>query len=220
MDAKDNEKDYWIHTSAFVSKDDNLTKTHIRYLEGKLIQAAYNSKRIIVMNSASSGASLPEADRAEMDVYMERMLQLLPVLGIHHFSLHSTVRPQQSTLDEQTEKPATPLYLKTKGILATGVQSEMGFTVFKNSEAVKTLAKSCPKGTLKVREALIEKGILTLNKDKYRFTENYEFSSPSAAGDFVSGRSTNGLIAWVTRDRRTLKELEHLKESQQKESEH
>ncbi|WBA79729.1 GIY-YIG nuclease family protein [Endozoicomonas sp. GU-1] len=35
--AKNEEKDYWIHTSAFVSKDDNLTKAHIRYIEGKLI---------------------------------------------------------------------------------------------------------------------------------------------------------------------------------------
>ena len=71
---------------------------------------------------------------------------------------------------------------------------------------------------LKVREILIEKGILVLHNDKYRFTEDHEFSSPSAAGDFVSGRSTNGLTAWVTHDRRTLKELEFLKEPQQKES--
>ena len=65
------EKNYWVHTTAFVSKDDNLTKAHIRYIEGKLIDAAYACKRAIVMNNAASGSSLPEADRAEMDVYIE-----------------------------------------------------------------------------------------------------------------------------------------------------
>ncbi len=33
-------KDFWIQAIAFVSKDENLTKSHIRYLEGRLIQQA------------------------------------------------------------------------------------------------------------------------------------------------------------------------------------
>ena len=207
--AKTEEKDYWIHTSAFVSKDDNLTKAHIRYIEGKLIQAAYSSKRAIVMNSASSGSSLPEADRAEMDIYIERMLQLLPVLGIHHFSAPTLpITPKQNTASETASTPTITLYFKVKGLTASGTRSEEGFTVFKGSQVVTTPVKSCPAGTLKKRELLIQKGIVTLEEDSYRFTEDYEFSSPSSAGAFISGRSTNELTSWLTDNNQTLKELE------------
>ncbi|WP_263080047.1 GIY-YIG nuclease family protein [Endozoicomonas sp. Mp262] len=206
--AKTEEKDYWIHTSAFVSKDDNLTKAHIRYIEGKLIHAAYASKRAAVMNSASSGSSLPEADRAEMDIYIERMLQLLPVLGIHHFSAPTVFsQPKQAASLEKPKPPAITFYLKVKGLVASGARSEEGFTVFKGSKAVTTPVKSCPAGTLKERELLIQKGIITLEEGCYCFAEDYEFSSPSSAGAFISGRSTNGLTAWVTDSKQPLKEL-------------
>jgi len=34
------DKDFWNHVVFFVSKDENLTKAHIRYLEGRLIEQA------------------------------------------------------------------------------------------------------------------------------------------------------------------------------------
>ena len=34
------DKDFWNSITVFVSKDDNLTKAHIRYLEGSLINIA------------------------------------------------------------------------------------------------------------------------------------------------------------------------------------
>jgi len=33
-------KDFWNQVVFFISKDENLTKAHVRYLEGKLIQQA------------------------------------------------------------------------------------------------------------------------------------------------------------------------------------
>ena len=208
--AKTDDKDYWVHTAAFVSKDDNLTKAHIRYIEGKLIQQAYSSKRVIVMNSASSGSSLPEADRAEMDVFIDRMIQLLPVLGIHHFTapIVSKVPQTASTATEQSVDASPLFYLHAKGLTATGKRSEEGFTVFQGSQAVLNTVKSCPAGSVKYRERLLEKGIIIQEGDSYLFTEDHEFSSPSAAGSFISGRSTNGLVAWVTDDNRTLKQVE------------
>ena len=207
--AQNENKDYWVHTSAFVSKDDNLTKAHIRYIEGKLIQRAYGSKRVIVMNSASSGSSLPEADRAEMDVFIERIVQLLPVLGIHHFSasiLTSSISSNGARSEQ--ESSASTLYCKVRGVQASGIRSEEGFIVFQGSQSVQKPVNSCPKGTLKERERLIEKGIIKLEEDVYIFTESYEFSSPSAAGSFIAGRSINGLATWKADDGRSLKELE------------
>lgn len=54
------EKDFWNHIVYFVSKDENLTKAHIRYLEGKLIERARSVGRAVVTNGQTSGARLPE----------------------------------------------------------------------------------------------------------------------------------------------------------------
>src|SRR5210317_1208784 len=53
-------KDFWNAVTVFVSKDENLTKAHIRYLEGLLIERAIRVGSAVVMNAASSGAKLPE----------------------------------------------------------------------------------------------------------------------------------------------------------------
>ena len=70
----------------FVSKDENLTKAHIRYIEGKLISIALENSSSQIVNSASSGSKLPESDAAEMDIFLQKALQLLPVLGITDFN--------------------------------------------------------------------------------------------------------------------------------------
>lgn len=37
--------------------------------------------------------------------------------------------------------------------------------------------------------------------------EDVKFKSPSTAGNFVTGRSTNGLTAWKNKDGKTIKEI-------------
>ena len=75
------DKDFWNHVIFFISKDENLTKAHIRYLEGRLIEQAKDTGRSVVMNGQSSGAKLPESDREDMEIFLNRIHQLLPVLG-------------------------------------------------------------------------------------------------------------------------------------------
>ena len=54
------DKDFWNQVIFFISKDENLTKAHIRYLEGRLIEQAKEVGRAIVTNGQSSGARLPD----------------------------------------------------------------------------------------------------------------------------------------------------------------
>jgi hypothetical protein len=74
-------KEFWTSAIAFVSKDENLTKAHIRYLEGRILSKAAAIGRYKLINSVASGAKLPESDQHEMEVFLERIAQLLPVLG-------------------------------------------------------------------------------------------------------------------------------------------
>ena len=75
------DKDFWNHVVFFISKDENLTQTHIRYLEGRLIEQAKSAGRALVMNGQSSEAKLPESDREDMEVFLEKIHQFMPVLG-------------------------------------------------------------------------------------------------------------------------------------------
>ena len=47
-----------------------------------------------------------------------------------------------------------------------------------------------------LHDELVEQGILIIEDSNRIFTENYAFSSTSAAGAVVNGRSTAGPIAW------------------------
>jgi len=198
-------KDFWVRAVVFVSKDENLTKSHIRYLEGRLIADATDAGRVLVTNSQASGARLPEADRAEMEVFLDKVRQLLPVLG----SDILTPRPRAA---DPSRGPASDLVCEIKGLKARGRRTDDGFIVFVGSQAVKELRPSAPARhpfVVKLREDLSSDGTLTDAGDHLVFSQDAEFSSPSAAAAVVHAGGANGLTAWRTSDGITLKELEN-----------
>ena len=65
-------KDFWNAVVVFVSKDENLTKAHIRYLENRLLQEAKQAGRYRLENSNTSNPKLPESDREDMEVFLSR----------------------------------------------------------------------------------------------------------------------------------------------------
>lgn len=191
------EKDFWNSATVFVSKDENLTKSHIRYIEGKLIAIANESSSSLVMNSTSSGAKLPESDAAEMDIFLHKILQLLPVLGITDFN-------------KSVEAPAKEkdiLYCLIKGLTAKGKRTSGGFTVFAGSQAVIEHRPSAVHAKMR-RENLVEKGILKPEDNYLLFTKDIEFGSPSRAATIIRGGASNGLTAWKNSKGKMLKDIE------------
>ena len=58
-------KDFWTRLVAFSSKDLNLNKAHIRYLESRLVALAQQSKAWTIENAnAPQPANLSDADTA------------------------------------------------------------------------------------------------------------------------------------------------------------
>lgn len=193
-------KDFWNQVIYFVSKDENLTKAHVRYLEGRLIDLSRAAGRAVVTNGQSGGAKLPESDRDDMEVFLEKMCLLLPVLGV-------------DLLVPPAGAPATAralLICEIKGHKARGYRTPSGFLVLKDSEAVGTERASTEKWPWPhhAREALKSDGVLIENDDRLVFTKDFEFASPSAAASVVHGGHANGLTAWRTSDGKALKELE------------
>lgn len=196
------EKDFWNHLVFFVSKDENLTKAHIRYLEGRLIEQAKNSGRAVVTNSQGSGAKLPESDREDMEIFLEKIHQLMPALGADFLV------PIAAAQAETSKKNI--LTYELKGIKATATQSATGFVVFKGSYAVleeRPAAHKYP-WVVNFRKRLIEDGTLVADGNAHIFSKDTEFPSPSSAAAVICGGTANGLTAWKNKDGRTLKELE------------
>ena len=196
------DKDFWNNIVFFTSKDENLTKAHIRYLEGRLIEQAKQAGRADLKNNQSSGARLPESDREDMEIYLEKIHQLLPVLGVEVL-IPTTVRAASVT-------ELVPLSCEIKGLKATGHLTPNGIIVLVGSQAVLSERPSSQKypWPVNMRQKLKDEGALTVKSDHLLFTHDIEFSSPSAAAAVIHGGHANGLTAWKNKDGKTLKELE------------
>jgi hypothetical protein len=197
------DKDFWNHIVFFISKDENLTKAHIRYIEGRFIEVAKSAGRSVVMNNQSSGSKLPESDREDMEVFLEKMQQVLPVLGVEAFV--------SAVSEEQRETKRELLICSIKEITASGYLTPNGLVVLSGSQAViqeRSSAKNYP-GVLTQRKKLIEEKDLVSKNGNLVFTKDIEFSSPSSAAAVIHGGSANGLVAWKNEKGKTLKELEN-----------
>jgi hypothetical protein len=196
------EKDFWNQVVYFISKDENLTKAHVRFLEGKPIEQARQAGRAIIVNGQNSGAKLPESDREDMEVFWEKINQLLPVLGIELLVM--------TTSKAKNDAEKEMLFCEIKGLKAIGHLTPIGFLVLKDSQAVLNERASAQKypWPLNMRQKLKEEGALSVQADHLKFTRDQEFSSPSAAAAVVHGGHANGLIAWKNTNGKTLKEIE------------
>ena len=195
-------KEFWVSAIVFVSEDENLTKAHVRYLESRLLDEAGQVGRFTLEQNQAGGSKLPESDRADMEVFLSHIRQLLPVLG--------------SDLLIPIAQPAAKLQsggvllCQMKGAEGHGHRTPDGFVVFKGSTAVlheRESAKNWP-ATLAIRKQLITDGTLIEKDGLYEFTRDVQFTSPSAAAAVIHGGSANGLIAWKTKNGVSLKELD------------
>jgi hypothetical protein len=137
-----------------------------------------------------------------MEVFLEKVHQLLPVLGIE--LLVPKARKPPPTM------PQKELICRIKGLEARGYLVPNGILVLEGSEAVKQDRPSTAKWPQPkiVRLRLLEAGTLVDKGDKLVFTADAEFSSPSAAAAVIRGGSSNGLTTWKDSVGRTLKEIQ------------
>jgi hypothetical protein len=197
-------RDFWVQAFVFISQDENLTKAHIRYLEGRVIEDAKAIGRFELINYQLSGSRLPESDRADMDVFLGKIYQLLPVLG------SDIVTPILKPTDEESQEEEE-LTCEIKGLVAKGRRTPNGFVVFKGSQAVledrPSAARQAPYVVV-LRQQLVSDRILVPENDHLLFAKDTEFSSPSSAAAVIYGGSAPGPIAWKNREGKTLKQLE------------
>ncbi len=221
-------KDFWSEVIFFTSKDDNLTKSHVKYLESKLVHMAIKTDRHVLMNDTQpKEPMLPRSDRVSMDQFVDHIQTLLGVLGHKTLEPLTTIRstvsdelkpreqaglapdPSAQPIDAQINNLLDQsVQLKVKSINATGVLTAEGLLVLEGSDFSVEPQKSLSSGCLLTRQQLVKNGVVTSTERGYQFAKQHLFSSASQAAAVIVGYSINGRIAWRLKDGRTIKAYE------------
>jgi len=191
---KDETKDFWTRTVVVISKDENLTKSHGRYLESRLITMALQAGRAAIANgTAPPVTSLPEPDVADMEYFLDQMQMILPVLGFSFLQPKPTFPLSPETPEQTFER----FVMRDAGTEAHAIETGGEFVVLKGSTARKQGTKSWD-SYVGLREQLVADGVLlpTNEGDFYQFADNTPFSSPSAAAAVVAASNRNGRLTW------------------------
>ena len=117
----------------FTSKDENLTKSHVKYLEARMVTIALQVDRVTLKNgNAPNLPALPRADRDAMEEFLGPARLLLAALGFN------ALQPITKKVGVETDEvgPSGPLSgttlffrVKKRGINATGASTDEGFVV-------------------------------------------------------------------------------------------
>jgi Domain of unknown function (DUF4357) len=189
------EKDFWSEALVFISKDENLNKAHIKYLEYSLHKEAQEISRYEIHNANTPAK--PAISEAERAVMMEFSANLQLLVGTLGYKLFEPLVTRKQTMAAETYRIDA-----SRGAAGRGVLTNEGFVVLKGSKIAHSEVPSTPPPVRAKRAVLLaEKAI-----ENWTVTRDLLFNSPSIAAAVVLGRSANGLIEWKKEDGTTLKQ--------------
>ena len=210
----DRKKDFWSEAVIFTSKDENLTKAHIKYLESALVCLSKNADRYELENSNTpSESSLPRADRDAMKEFVENVRMVLGTLGYSILEPILKSKSSSETIVEscdlnESENVLRNLFFTVNNLSAQGAVTDEGFVLKKGSHLSKSNSESMPGKLLTTKEKLLVDGVL---KDEGAYlvaSEDILFNSSSYAAAIVAGTSRSGPQSWKTTTGKTIKKVE------------
>lgn len=213
-------KDWWEEFIVFISKDSNINKAHVRYLEKRIHDIAAGNHALIDLRNGSTptGSKLPECDVDEMEAYLDNLLFMISQLQLFNMSeIHvssNSIEHSDDTLDifelkltkdrvsssgDQLKAYLRPLedgnYLLLKGSYIESIPRES----FKDHNYYKLWEELSLKGLFKETE--VNEVLITV--------DDIPFNSSSAACAVVKCRSINGPKSWKSSTGRTLDDIEN-----------
>ena len=191
----DDAKQFFDRICVIVSKDENLTKAHGRYLESRLLSLIRKAARVHAVNGTEPEfRGLPEPEIADMEGFLSEVEVLLPVLG---FDLLRRGPDAGSGTQIPTHEGPTFLFSQA-GTSARAKEAGGEFVVLAGSRARVREIKTCPEGIRASRRQLVEDRALIKEPDGkfYRFERDVPFGSPSGAASIVYGGNANGRQHW------------------------
>jgi Domain of unknown function (DUF4357) len=191
-------KEWWTRAILVTSQANTLNKAHARYLEARLVEEANSVGRIPLENKTTPvRPSLKEAEEANMEGFLSYLFMVLPAIGVDAFKQNK--RPKLTQRDvEDADSPFFELITRKHSLRARAIIEDGDFVVLEGSRARSSWEGkgSWDSSYAKLHGDLIANGVLLTAGEHCRFTQNFAFASPSAAGAVVNGRPTNGTVEW------------------------
>jgi hypothetical protein len=202
-------KDFWNEAVLFTSKDDNLTKSHVMYLESRLTQIGIAAARFEVEAGKNpTEASLPRADRDAMEEFLSNVQIVLGALGHRVLESVNPVFGDQTQVGDQVELVSYRFFFSVRDLRAEGRFTDEGFVLLAGSKLSGTTSESMPGKTLAIRNSWVAEGILEPAGDDYLLKSDQVVSSSSYAAAIVAGTSRSGPQSWLDANSRSLKQIE------------
>lgn len=214
--AADKTKDWFEDFIVFVSKDMDLTKAHVRYLEKSLYELANKNLTTIKLknNSSPTGSNLANYDISYMQEFQDNIIFILNNLGLINFI-------QTDIQNGYNSKDTTKIFYLTltqdrkdaEGKIATAkmIITDTGYILLKGSYIESETRPSFKKHSYyKIREKLEKENYFKISdiKGLYQLNEDIPFKSCSAAAAIVKNRSANGRSEWKLKNGQSLDEYE------------
>ncbi|AEG93235.1 Conserved hypothetical protein [Ramlibacter tataouinensis TTB310] len=197
--AHHRDKEFWERALVLVSRTNSLTNTHALFLEWFCVQHARQAGRYRDENgNAGSRPHTPAPLEADCLEIFDTGRTLLATLGFPLFEPVAKPSPMGGTEDEE-------FVCTANGTQGRGLYTEEGFVVLTGSVGRRESVPSIV-GTAggRLRERLLESGVMEAHGDTVVFRRDHLFRSPSMAALALLGRTNNGWLEWKTRDGRTL----------------
>ncbi|PCK30598.1 GIY-YIG nuclease family protein [Pseudoalteromonas piscicida] len=205
----DRKKEFWNEVIIFTSKDENLTKGHIKYLESRLVEVSKCADRYQLENSNTPTRSiLPRADTAAMEEFIDNIRLILGSLSHKILEPVSIKSPSSLPTTEQETLVNYIFYFTVHKLTASGKLTDDGFLLLAGSQISKKSSTSMPGKSKLIKEKMIEDGALEEREDCYILMKDKLISSSSYAASLVAGNSRSGPQSWKTNNGEMLKALE------------
>ena len=194
-------RDWWDYAILITSASNNLHKAHVKYLESRMVEIAREVAAIPLENgNTPPRSSLSEAAISNMEGFIETLLMVLPAIRVDMF-LKKTRRPEANPAgkDQAADPPVFEFKMPRHNLTATAILKG-GEMIVQAGSAARYEWVGEPRHATNyshLYSELVAGGVLALNGDCRTFTQDYAFTSPSAAAAVVSGRSANGRTSWV-----------------------
>ncbi|MNW49351.1 hypothetical protein D3C74_267660 [compost metagenome] len=210
-------KDWWNDFVIFISKDTNLTKSHVRYLERELYEIALKNKTTIETTNGNTppGSKLPISECDDMNDFNENIIFVLNNLGILDFTKTQTTN---QNIDNNSRGESDIFYMNVLGVKGENAKEaklviiEGTYRLLTGSYIRKDHINSfASHNYAKLRRQLEEEGFFDASESEsyFKLCRDVDFKSPSAAAAIVRNSSMNGRKEWKLKSGLSLDEFEN-----------
>ncbi|MBT2269796.1 GIY-YIG nuclease family protein [Rhodococcus erythropolis] len=203
-------KDFWTRAMVAVSLTNEWTSTHVSYLECVSISRATTAGRYPLLNgNQASNPHTPEPLEADCLEFLDTIASLLATLGSPILEPVKAAPTVVSMGIGGTEDDGR-LFLQNAGCEGRGYLTSEGLLVLAGSRGRAKVSANATEALRRRREILKSEGVIAVDGGGLVFLKDYLFSSPSAAGNVLVGRNTNGRTNWKNGVGQSLSDLEEL----------